>query len=151
MTRGLETTPTYWLTPKDCESVFGQFKERIDFDEPIPPFDSRFPGRLESILESVRQTFDRQHLNPTVLDAAAAYFNQLVRGHAFQNGNKRLAILFTHVFLLRNGIDFKISWQGMYNLSVWLASAAKLGLSAKETGLVCKDVIEDYTRRSTDL
>jgi len=81
------------------------------------------------------------------LDATAAYFNQLVRGHAFRNGNKRLAILYTHVFLLRNKLDLEISWEGMYNVAIWLASAAQFGIDADTTEQVCKDVIEDYSSR----
>lgn len=87
----LNKTPQFWLDLKISEAIFAKAKHLIDYDEPIPPFDTRFPGRLESILESVRQTFDNKNLNPTVGDAAAAYFYQLISGHPFQNGNKRLA------------------------------------------------------------
>lgn len=145
MTKNLKKRPGYWLTLKDCESIFNRFFDRIQFDEPVPPFTTRSSGKLEGIIESVRQTYQKKHLNPTVLDAAAAYFNQLVRGHAFRNGNKRLAVLYTHVFLLRNDIDYKLSYNGMYNFAILLAQFAEKGLSAENTKKICKRIIGDFT------
>ena len=132
------------MTVKISEDIFEGFKHRIEFDEPIPPFGTRFPGKFEGILESVRQTYSGKHLNPTVLEAAASYFNQIVRGHPFENGNKRIAILLTHVFLFGHGIDFTLSWKGMYNFAVFLASATDL--SAEETKRICIQIIKEFTR-----
>ncbi len=46
-----------WLTLEYCESIFNVFKKDLEFDQPIPPFSDRFPGVLEGILGSVRQSF----------------------------------------------------------------------------------------------
>ncbi len=146
MTSNLKRTPRYWLTQRICESIFDQFSEKIQFDEPIPPFNTRFKGKLEGILESVRQTYDGKYLNPTVLDSAAAYFNQLVRGHAFQNGNKRLAVLYTHLFLIWHDVDFTVSWKGMYNFAVLIAQARSQGISSERTKELCREVVDKFTK-----
>ena len=111
MIKPLNQTPKYWLTVDDCEILFKHFSQKITFDEPLPPFNTRFPGKLESILGSVRQTYAAKHLNPTIVDAASAYFFQLITGHPFQNGNKRLAILFVHIFLLSHQLNLNVPTQ----------------------------------------
>lgn len=111
-----------WLTLKMSRNIFERFKPFIDFDEPIPPFDTRFPGRLESILGSVKATYNGKYLNSTVLDASASYFYQLIKGHPFQNGNKRIAVLLTHIFLTINGVDFTVSEKSLYNLAMIVAN-----------------------------
>jgi death-on-curing protein len=116
----------------------------LDFNEPIPPFEERFPNKLEGILESTRQTFDKKLLNPTVIDASAAYFNNIVRGHPFRNGNKRLAVLFTHVFVLLNNYDIDLSYKAMYNLALIIAEYSENGVSAENTKKGLKRIFERY-------
>lgn len=94
MIKKILATPKYWLNLEDCSLIFENFRKKVEFDEPIPAFETRFPGKLESIINSVKQTYNDKFLNPTILDTAAAYFNQLVRGHAFENGNKRRSASF---------------------------------------------------------
>ncbi len=111
----------------------------------MPPFDDRYLGKLEGILGSVRATFGKQFLNKHVIDASAAYFNQFVRGHAFRNGNKRMAVLFTHFFLLKNGIDFTLSPDELYNLAVGVALQSESGESFEATKSMVRDVISKFT------
>ena len=92
MTKNLLKTPRYWLTLEDCENLLLDFNDLLTQEEPIPPFDSRYPGKLEGIIGSVSQKFSGKPLNNTVRDAATSYFNQFIRGHAFENGNKRCAV-----------------------------------------------------------
>lgn len=144
MTQALKRSPNYWLTLKDCEIIFNTFNKSIQFDQPFPPFETREPNKLEGIIESVRQTFDRKHLNPTVYDAASSYFNQLIRGHPFQNGNKRIAVLFTHLFLLMNGLDFNLSYKGLYNMALQVAIFAESGWSSARTKDMCKQIMREF-------
>jgi death-on-curing protein len=137
-------TPKYWLSPKDCASMYAAFRKILEFGEPIPLFEERFPGRLEGILGSVAATWDKKYLNATVLDGAAAYFNQIVRGHPFGNGNKRMAVLFTHYFLLMNGLDFTLSPQEMYNFAVQVALTGRKRRGEDGTKEWCKQVIGDF-------
>jgi death-on-curing protein len=143
--RKLDQVPQFWLTLRISEAIFSRFRPLIDYDEPIPPFETRFPGRLEGILGSVSQRFRGQYLNLSVLEASAAYFNQIVRGHPFINGNKRIAVLFTHVFLFWHGIDFILSPKGMYNFAVLLANSSE-ARGARETKEICKLVINKFTK-----
>ncbi len=145
MIKKLSKTPTHWLDLPTCARIFGIFRKNLGYNEPIPEFETRYPGKLEGIIESVRQTYGGKFLNPTVLDSAAAYFNQLVRGHAFTNGNKRAAVLYTHYFLLRQGIDFSLTAGDLYNFAVYLARVGETERPPDETKEWCKRVIADFT------
>jgi death-on-curing family protein len=145
MTKKLYKTPSKWLTLDVCTSSFQEFAKNLIFGQPIPPFDTRFAHHLESILGSVKATYFGKYLNPTVLDAASAYFNQLVRGHSFRNGNKRIAILYTHIFLLMHGIDYTLTYGEMYHFAVAIAQAGEKGIKADETKRLCRKIIEKYT------
>lgn len=141
----LSEEPRFWLTVEISENIFDKFSQHIQFDQPFPPFSTRPPGKLEGILNSVRQTFGNHQLNPTILDAAAAYFNQIIRGHPFQNGNKRIAILLTHVFLLVHNVDFTLSYKDMYYFALNLAIVSGK-LDSQRTKEICKKIIEKFTK-----
>lgn len=146
MTKILLKKPRYWLTLEDCETLFQDFKDLLSQEEPLPPFNERFEGKLEGIIGSVSQTFGGKHLNNSVLEAAAAYFNQLVRGHAFENGNKRCAVLFTHFFLLMNDIDYTLTAREMYAFAVAIAKAGEKGYKPGATKKVCIKIFEEFTK-----
>lgn len=145
MIKALQKTPKHWLTRGDCNLLFASFKKELEFDEPFPPFNTRFPGVLEGIISSVRQTCGKRYLNATVLKAAAAYFNQLVRGHAFLNGNKRMAVLYTHYFLLRHRVDCTLKPKEMYNFAVQVAIAGARGISSNDTKNLCQTILSKFT------
>ena len=84
-------------------------------------------------------------MNLSVLEAASAYLNQLVRGHAFSNGNKRMAVLFTHFFLLRHGLDLSLTAADLYNFTVYLARAGERGISPEDTKDWCRRIIGDFS------
>ncbi len=148
MTKNLWKTPAHWLELDVCNHIFVEFKSLIDFEEPLPAFDHRFPGKLESLLGAVRQTFDGKYLNPTVLDAATAYFTQIIRDHPFENGNKRIALLITHVFLVVNQVEFTLTFEEMYQFAILTATAAQHNrdIDFNQIKDVTKLIIQDFTK-----
>ncbi|PIS14849.1 hypothetical protein COT64_00465 [Candidatus Shapirobacteria bacterium CG09_land_8_20_14_0_10_39_12] len=141
----LDQKPRFWLTTKISKDIFNKFNHLIQFDQPIPPFHTRDKEKFESILSSVQQTFGGKLLNSTILDASAAYLNQIVRGHPFKNGNKRIAVLLTHVFLFFHGIDFTLSFKGMYNFVLLLAKESPK-LANDQTKEICRKIIQNFTK-----
>jgi len=71
---------------------------------------------LLSALNEPRQTFDKKELYPDVLDKASCYMRSLARNHAFQNGNKRTALLVTVTFLEKNGYEVVANSEKLYKL-----------------------------------
>lgn len=146
MTKKIFATPRVWLTLDACSRIFETFQKTLEYDEPFPPFTTRYKGKLEGILESTRQTFDKELLNPSILEASAAYFNNIIRGHPFINGNKRMGVLFTHVFLIINNINFTLTFKEMYNFAVIVASASNKGIKSETTKKWCKKIIYNFTK-----
>lgn len=95
----------------------------LDWDEPIPPFSTRFPHKLESCLEVPFQTFRKRHLYKGILGKASILFYLLVKNHPFQNGNKRIAVTSLLVFLNKNGKWLKVGTQELYNFAFWIAGS----------------------------
>lgn len=146
MIKALLKTPKQWLNLEGCEILFHGFEDILTQEEPIPPFKERFPNKLEGILGSVCQTFNGEYLNKTVLDASASYFNQFVRGYAFENGNKRCAVLFTQWFLLLNDVEFTLTPKEMYTFAVEIALAGENNISSEVTKEWCRKIVGAFTK-----
>ena len=98
-------------------------QELMEYGEPIPPFDTRYPDKLESCLKTPFQTFHRKSLYPTFETKAAMLFYLMVKNHPFQNGNKRVAILTLIYFLIQNGRRLKVDNKTLYEFSKEVASS----------------------------
>lgn len=99
---------------------FQLVRELMQFEEPVPEFQTRFPNKLESILEIPKQDF-----YPTIFEKAACYFYFIIKNHPMLNGNKRLAIVTTYVFMRLNGYILGVPWKEMYEFAVKLALETK--------------------------
>lgn len=144
MIKWLMQEPKRWLTLEECSQLFEIFKDQLQPDEPIPPFETRYPGKLESIINSASQTYDGKLLNPTILAAANCYFNLLIRSQAFINVNKRMEVLFTHYFLWLNGLDFKLSPGEMFFFAVKIAEAGEKGISLEDTKRLADQILRKF-------
>lgn len=115
---------TKWLTLEHIRDIcFVYAQTHLAFDEPIPPFETRFPGKLEAILEIPKQEFGGQLFYPTLTKQAAALFYSLIKEHPFFNGNKRLAVIGLLLFLLLNGKWLDIEWKKFYEVTVLVAKS----------------------------
>jgi death-on-curing family protein len=115
---------------------------QMSWDEPIPDFGTRYPGRLESCLSSAFQTFGKKDLYPTLLDKAAILFYMMIKNHPFLNGNKRIAVSTLLTFLFINDKWLNASNEEMYSIAVMVAtSSPKLRKGTVE-------LIKDFIRTS---
>jgi death-on-curing protein len=110
--------------------------------EPIPEFDTRYPGRLESCLATPEQTFDTQPLYPTLEDKAAILFYLLAKSHPFMNGNKRLAVTALTVFLFLNGKWITVAPGDLSQFT--MAVAASEARDKERTLARIKDFLNQY-------
>lgn len=95
----------------------------LEYNEPIPSFDSRFPGILESCLAVPFQTFGRKNLYRGLVEKTAILFYLLVKNHPFANGNKRIAMTTLFVFLYLNKKWLKVDNVELYNFARWVAES----------------------------
>ncbi|MDE2079610.1 MAG: type II toxin-antitoxin system death-on-curing family toxin [Patescibacteria group bacterium] len=104
-------------------TAFRLAKELMAWDEPIPDFGTRFPNILESCLETPFQTFNRKPLYKRLVGKAAALFYLMIKNHPFENGNKRIAVMSTIVFIAMNGKWLSVSDKQLYRIAVDVAES----------------------------
>ena len=117
--------PQKWLDLELCESLYNHFNSvapdfGASYKDPLPPFSTRYAGRLESILESVKLRSELQSLD--VVDTAILYYYKLNVGHPFLNGNKRLSTHFCDIFLIIHFYWLSIPKDAMVKLAIGLES-----------------------------
>jgi len=99
------------------------FKEIIDLAisiqedsyEDIPPFESRYPQKLESVIEQIQFEYYGQELYKGVVNKAVWFFYCLIKNHPFFNGNKRIAVASLYVFLKWNVSELYIDEDAIKN------------------------------------
>lgn len=112
------------LSLADAEYVAHDLtRELMNFDEPMPPFATRYKGKLESCLLAPFQTFDQKQLYPRLTRKAAVLFYGVIKDHPFINGNKRMAITLTLVFLFLNGRWIETSPDELYKMACAVAES----------------------------
>jgi death-on-curing protein len=86
---------------------------------------NRYPGILESILDMPKQTVFGGDAYPSVFDKAVCYFYFIIKDHPFMNGNKRIAIVATYVFLYLNNYSLNVPPDMFYDLSKVIAQSKR--------------------------
>ena len=98
----------------------------MEWDEPIPAFETRYSNVLESCIATPFQKFERKSLYIGIDGKGAVLFYLLIKNHPFQNGNKRLAVASLLVFLYMNNKWLSVDNKELYNLAVWVAESPPL-------------------------
>lgn len=98
-------------------------KASMEWGEPIPTFESRFPGKLESCLAAPFHTFGRRALYKGLIGKAAILFYLMIKNHPFENGNKRIAMTTLFYFLYKNESWLRVDNQELYNFAKWVAAS----------------------------
>jgi death-on-curing family protein len=112
------------ITLANVEHVAHDLAKRLmDWNEPIPPFVSRYPHKLESCLATPFQTYNRKPLYRTLVDRAAILFYLMVKNHPFKNGNKRIAVTTLLSFLSLNGKWLTVNPHELYSFAMFVAKS----------------------------
>jgi death-on-curing protein len=114
----------------------------MEYDEPVPPFSTRHPGRLESCLEQPFITYDGVELYPSLPDKAAMLFYLVIKNHPFENGNKRMAVSLMLVFLYINKKWIEASPKGLYDVACDVAKSSPKNKDA------IVEIIAQFLRRN---
>ncbi len=112
------------INVKAVETVaYDLARRNLDYDEPIPEFNTRFPNKLESCLLVPFQTFSKKYLYPGLVSKASILFYLMIKNHPFVNGNKRIAMTTLLVFLYRNHKWLMVDVLDFYNFTMRIASS----------------------------
>ncbi|MBR3747707.1 MAG: type II toxin-antitoxin system death-on-curing family toxin, partial [Selenomonadaceae bacterium] len=80
-------------------------------------------GLIESAINAPFQTFGGQDLYPTIFDKATQLFYGLTKNHGFVDGNKRLALHVTEIFLRVNNFVLRCSQDKLVEVSLKVAAS----------------------------
>lgn len=137
------TTP---LSVEDAEYVAQMTAEQMSHYEPLPPFETRFPGKLEACLMAPFQTFDGKPLYTRLTRKAAVLFYGVIKNHPFANGNKRMAVTLTLVFLFING-----KWINTKPLMLYDIARAVAKSDPKNREKVIDILVHDFNSKLIDV
>jgi len=98
-------------------------KQTLQWNEPIPSFNTRFPNILESCLATPFCTFDKKCLYKGLIPKASILFYLMIKNHPFQNGNKRIAVTTLIYFLYKNNKWINVNNIELYNFAKWIAAS----------------------------
>lgn len=112
------------LTVSEVEYIaFSLAQELMEYGEPIPPFDTRYPDKLESCLKTPFQTYNRKSLYKGIQGKASILFYLMIKNHPFQNGNKRVAVVTLYYFLRANQRKLKVDNTRLYEFAREVAAS----------------------------
>lgn len=131
------------LTLEHVEQLAHRLARQVmSWDEPIPDFTTRFPGKLESSLKAPLQTYGGKDLYPLLVDKAAILFYLMIKNHPFQNGNKRIAVTSLFVFLDLNNRWLSMHPDTLYQVAMFVAQSPAEMKEAAVQGI--KQIIAKY-------
>jgi len=112
------------LSLLDVEYIAFQLAEKLmEYGEPFPSFETRFPDRLESCLETPFTRLYGKGMYLGVEHKAAMLFYLMIKNHPFQNGNKRVAVATLFFFLHENGRWIDVTSRVLYEFAKQIAES----------------------------
>ncbi|RBQ32051.1 hypothetical protein CRU92_04590 [Arcobacter sp. FW59] len=121
----------------EAKNYIAQLKnELIKKGEATELFGREKAGEFEGILRNIYQTFGGVDLLPSVEEKAANLLYYIIKGHPFNDGNKRIGAFMFILFLSKNSILYKINGELKINDNALVALSlmtAKSNPKQKET------------------
>ncbi len=112
------------VTVSDVRFIAHRYAQtELAYNEPIPDFETRYPGILESCLVIPFQKFSGRDLYGGIAAKAAILFYLMTENHPFQSGNKRMAMTTLFTFLYVNDKWLKVDTDEIYEFAVWIAAS----------------------------
>jgi len=113
-----------WITIEDFEFLcFRLAKQLMTYSEPIPDFSTVKIDLLKSALGNPQQGTIDGLLYPTLSKQTAILFYSLIKNHAFDNGNKRIAVMAMFVFISLNGKWIEMEPTALYELALKVSNS----------------------------
>lgn len=104
-----------------CDVLSDFFKKVKD---PPPNYEHSYFEKVESILAIPQKTFDKKDLYKGVYEKAACYMYFINKLHPFENGNKRISIVATGVFLRYNNLELDVDEDHLYEFAKEVTNTA---------------------------
>lgn len=113
-----------WLTLANCELLYGklnQFFSDLNKKIGLPPFSTRYFGKLESVLGGAQMASELESFDQ--VDLFLYYLIKLIKRHPFVDGNKRMAVICSGVYLTMEDLSLTIDQYQLYNWAILIAQS----------------------------
>ena len=104
------------------EILFIHYRLLVELQPSNDDFTILNPGNLEAAVDRPKQSVNGGDAYPGPIDKAAALTESIIRGHPFQDGNKRVGITAGCVFLQNNGYIINASNDDIFTAAIKIAS-----------------------------
>ena len=94
-----------------------------NFPDPSPDYRMSDFNKLDMIINAPKQTFGGQDLYPSIFHKGACYLYFINKFHPFNNGNKRVSIVSTYVFLRYNEYILYVDNETLYKFAREIAQS----------------------------
>lgn len=132
-----------YLSLEDFETICSELQNFFKkHNDPLPVYSQTYFNKLDSVINTPQRTFDKKELYPTLYSKAACYLYFINKLHPFNNGNKRISIVATGVFLMFNGVDLTASENQIYEF------AKKVTISTKKQETDFSNVVRFIKKHS---
>lgn len=108
--------PSVFLTVDDVITIHARVIEEFGGDVGL-----RDRGLLESAVAMPQSMFSGDYLHGEISEMAAAYHYHLCSNHPFVDGNKRVALAASEVFLVANGFELNANDDELEDLTLGVA------------------------------
>lgn len=105
------------------EVCYAIVQERMTSFERMPPFETCDLRKMDAALGAPKRTFAGKLLYPDLESQAAVLFYEITKQHAFENGNKRMAVVSLLTFLSLNDRWLKADPWELYYLALNVAKS----------------------------
>lgn len=124
MTEEKKSLEIKYLSFDQIKVIYNLFFKRFkEMEEPIPEWSFINNEKIRYLVEIPQNHFYGIEVYKAIEDKAAAIFYHINKGHIFQNGNKRLSIACTVVFLILNGYELTIDADTMTKKALEIANS----------------------------
>ena len=105
-----------YLEIEDYKTIVDQLIEaKQEFSEDIPPFHTRYEGKMESIIAQIQAEYFGEELYKTLEEKASMLFYLIIKNHPLFNGNKRVGVMAYFVFLAMNSEELYFDEETIQN------------------------------------
>jgi death on curing protein len=109
---------SYFLSVSDIQLLWTLVEQYLPAEEPVPPFEDRYPGVLEGVISIPQSHFYDKFFYPALPDQGAVLFYEMIKTHPFLNGNKRIACIALICFFALNNLWLNTSNEALYNIAI---------------------------------
>lgn len=135
-----------YLTLSDFAIIVEEYRHHFKkFDDPLPDLQMCHMDKLEAVIAIPQKTFNKRDLYPSIFEKAACYFYFINKLHPFFNGNKRMSVFVTNIFLMMNNYELTYSDEEIYT------SAKTVTLSSHDQTKKIKSLSHDLRKHARRL